>query len=794
MLQFKQKQLRSPWQKFLHWAVVLVLISVFYILFIDNWIDRWTDAGPTYFISQEMNPIAERRLPQILQPVAEDGLWWLFLHLPADQQDYFALLLPLIVVAVLSWSLSYVVSTNTSRLFIKFLLLLLGIRYFYWRTFAAINNQTHWLSTIFSYIVWLIELVAFLSFILYTLQTTWTTTEQRRKEADNYSIPVVSGDYLPSVDIFIPTHNEARYIVRRTVVGCQAIEYPNKKIYILDDGKHKDSQSTEVCPPTGRPEIRALAEELGCEYIEHPTNQKGKAGNLNHALFHPKTNGELILVMDADFVPFTNFLTRTIGFFRGNDDIYMVQTPQDFYNPDSHARNLELDHFLPNDMEHFYGLLQPNRDRFNSVICCGSSYVVRRTNLEEIKGYYEGCCVEDFQTSLKLLTHKGNREEKNRAIYLNETLSRGESPRSFSVFITQRLRWLQGNIQVYFKGEDLPIWTHLDPIQKIFMVSLALYCIHPVIRVVFLITPLLSIYSGIAPVLAPFREACYYFLPFWLLLIIVYGWASEYRVNYFWNECHETIFCFPALGRLLGMAMAEKGVNEDFGQGVTDKGITKSDEADASRKIIVPLVFLLVCTVTVVLLRYVGLYNGWWPRLNDHTVPLFFWLGYNALFMLIAVLSAIDQREKQEKREGDRFPIETPCTITPIVSDSSIQAVQPYMGITKDVSDGGALLTLSDDGGFQEDMLVRVELPQERFTANAIVRRRIADSGRIDLAIQFSADLPVDDYRNLIKLLYCMGDRWWHKRKQPGLTDSILAIFSPLFRYRLPSIQNRPKQ
>ena len=128
------------------------------------------------------------------------------------------------------------------------------------------------------------------------------------------------------------------------------MDYPNKTVYILDD--------------TRRPHIKALAEELGCKYITRPDNKHAKAGNLNNAL--KQTNGELISIMDADFVPFKNFLTRTVGFFQ-NSKIDLVQTPQYFYNPHYHARNLGLDRMLPNDLENFYGYIQPARDVGNSV-------------------------------------------------------------------------------------------------------------------------------------------------------------------------------------------------------------------------------------------------------------------------------------------------------------------------------------------------------------------------------------------------------------------------------------------
>ncbi len=111
------------------------------------------------------------------------------------------------------------------------------------------------------------------------------------------------------------------------------MDYPNKTVYILDD--------------TRRPHIKAIAEELGCKYITRRDNKHAKAGNLNNAL--KQTNGEFISIMDADFVPFKNFLTRTVGFFQ-NSKIDLVQTPQYFYNPDYHARNLGLDCILPNLM------------------------------------------------------------------------------------------------------------------------------------------------------------------------------------------------------------------------------------------------------------------------------------------------------------------------------------------------------------------------------------------------------------------------------------------------------------
>ena len=148
------------------------------------------------------------------------------------------------------------------------------------------------------------------------------------------------------------------------------MEYGPKTIYLLDD--------------TPRPAIKALAAELGCEYITRPDNQHAKAGNLNHAI--PKTQGELLALFDADFVPTTNFLTRTLGFFQ-DPQVALVQTPQSFYNPDPIARNLGLEDVLTPEEEVFYRQIQRVRDGAGAVVCAGTSFVLRRAALPAMGGF-----------------------------------------------------------------------------------------------------------------------------------------------------------------------------------------------------------------------------------------------------------------------------------------------------------------------------------------------------------------------------------------------------------------------
>ncbi len=712
------QRLISPWV----WA-----FFVFSFLFFLGGIffTSWTSTGPTLFTDHLVNPDHDAVMPAFLQ---FSPTWW-------------DVLFPAVGVACLCVSLRFIPSTNGTRLVIKSIVLFMAVRYFIWRTYTTLNF-THWTSATFSIVLYAVEAISFLSCCLYTVQTIWSTDKQRRREADRYEHDVVTGQYLPSVDVFVPTYNEPDFIVRRTVIGCQAMDYPNKTIYILDD--------------TRRPHIQLLAKELGCEYITRPTNEHAKAGNLNHAL--PLTHGELIAVMDADFVPFQNFLRRTVGFFQ-QAQIALVQTPQNFYNPDYHARNLGLEHFLPNDLENFYGMLQPNRDVANAVICCGSSYVIRRTAIEAIGGYYTRCCVEDFQTSLKMLT------EGDRIVYLNETLSMGESTRTFTDYMDQRLRWLQGNLQIYFCGDEVPMWMQLTLVQQSYLISQLIHCFQSVLRLVFLITPLLSVYLGISPYVANTQSICYYFLPFWLVHVSVYGWATNYRVSYFWNEFYETIFCFEGIKRLALLLVNPFAKTSK----VTRKGV-KENTKNYNFRFTRPFMVLLGLTGLIMGCQMLGYYQGWWVKLNSGSSVLIFWLLYNAVFMAIAVFAAIDQ---PVRRLTDRFPLRTGCMVQ--VNDRT------YAGYTRELSEGGARIVLMTEAFVTPgDRSAEITFLERQFTVQADVLRVYPGGHEPEISVQF-LDVPLEQSRHFVDMLYGQMT-WWKQRKQPGATDSIFAMLGALLK------------
>ncbi len=177
------------------------------------------------------------------------------------------------------------------------------------------------------------------------------------------------GEPLPpppgaTVDIFITCYNEPVDLVRETVKAAQAVRYPHRT-HILDDGNSA--------------EMRAMAESEGAGYVVRSTDWRGrerhaKAGNLNNALF--QTQGEFILILDADQIPSPEILDRALGYFR-DSKVAFVQTPQWFYNVppgDPFGSQAPL----------FYGPIQQGKDGLNAAFFCGSNAVLRREALMQM--------------------------------------------------------------------------------------------------------------------------------------------------------------------------------------------------------------------------------------------------------------------------------------------------------------------------------------------------------------------------------------------------------------------------
>lgn len=232
---------------------------------------------------------------------------------------------------------------------------LLGLNYIIWRWTSSVNWEHWWIAVPLV----IAETYSVIDSLLFGF-TVWRL--HRRSDPP----PPPPG---LSVDVFITTYDEPLDLVVATVEAAKRIRYPHTT-WILDDGS--------------RPEFAQAAEDLGVRHLTRSAAwsnkpRHAKAGNLSNALM--ATDGEFLLILDADQVPDPDILDRTLGYF-ADEQMAIVQTPQYFVNVppgDPYGSQAPL----------FYGPIQQGKDGWNAAYFCGSNAVLRREALMRlgVSGY-----------------------------------------------------------------------------------------------------------------------------------------------------------------------------------------------------------------------------------------------------------------------------------------------------------------------------------------------------------------------------------------------------------------------
>jgi cellulose synthase (UDP-forming) len=379
------------------------------------------------------------------------------------------------LIFALNWPRDKTWSRSLAALFI----LALTARYLAWRLEATI--LPHPADGSFGFIwVWFvfgIELLALAD--LFLLLLTMSRYQDRVGEAGGLERALFSrpASELPTVDVFIPTYNEPLDVLERTIVGALALDYPRDrmKVYVLDDSQ--------------RDWLKAFCDEKGAVYVTRPGNKHAKAGNMNNGL--SASSGEFIAIFDADFVPYRNFLRRTLGFFT-DPAIGIVQTPQHFFNKDPVQSNLWLERDLPDEQRLFFDVIASSRDAWDVSFCCGSCSVIRREALDAIGGFPTDSVTEDLLTTLACL----NKGYKTR--YLNERLSMGLAAENLQGYFIQRGRWCRGGIQTLYL-ENGPIrGAGLSLFQRLMFIPLS-WLVQYLVRFVVLLIPAVYLWTGAPP-------------------------------------------------------------------------------------------------------------------------------------------------------------------------------------------------------------------------------------------------------------------------------------------------------
>lgn len=648
-----------------------------------------------------------------------------------ETNNNFYLLVPTIVLFVLAQIVVKLSPepTTWSRRLVATVLFALFVRYFLWRSLSTLNLADP-TQGVFSIALLLMELLAMAGGALQMLLL--FTVKNRDSEADKYSKAMKESGYKPSVDILIPTYNEPDFILKRTIIGCQAINYDKKQIYLLDD--------------TRRQSVKQLAQELGCHYITRSNNSFAKAGNLNNAL--KQTNGELVVVFDADFIPTNNFLERTVGFFQ-NKNIALVQTPQSFYNSDPIAHNLGLQDVLTSEEEVFYRHLQPIKDGTGSVVCAGTSFVARRKALKEIGYFVTDSVSEDYFTGINL-SARGYE-----LVYLDEKLSAGLAAESIGAHIEQRLRWVRGTLQALFIKSNpltirgLTLWQrigHLDGILHWFS------CIP---RVFFLIFPLVSIFGQLNPVLATTSEFIYIFLPFYAMQLTMFAWLNKRSRSVLLSDVYYLIQAIPVFLTVCKVMVMP------FGKGfkVTPKGLSR-DEFNYNWSLAWPMTVLFTATL---ISFSVSLFHSANAGFNLGL----YWSSYNVITITVAMITLLDL-PKPSFYEWFRRKKEV----------NIYSGLNTYQSFTQKISEEGVEIVLPTSINLETEVFVEL-VPEVLIVSGKVTSSRIQNNSLI-VTVKFQ-NVSIEQHRGLVQMLYCNPGQW-QRKSTPNELQSLLILFKLMLR------------
>jgi cellulose synthase (UDP-forming) len=249
----------------------------------------------------------------------------------------------------------------------------------------------------------------------------------------------------PSVDVFLPWAGEDISVFEDTLLGVKNLDYINFKVYVLDD--------------KGSDKIKALTLKYSFNYLSR--KNKGefrKAGNLQHG--YDNSNGEFVLVLDADFIPRADALRQTVPYIALKSNIGILQTPQYFEQTKALHDLSKIEFGGGNVVEDFYRIDMPSRDVFGAAMCVGTSALYRRKAILETGGTPKVWGTEDVKQGLQI-TKAGYRVK-----YLPVVVSIGRSPDTLQGYYRQHDRWCTGSMATifgpYYKDSNLTnIWAHV---------------------------------------------------------------------------------------------------------------------------------------------------------------------------------------------------------------------------------------------------------------------------------------------------------------------------------------------
>ena len=449
--------------------------------------------------------------------------------------------------------------------------LLISARYFGWRITDTIDYVDP-LSLVFAILLLFAEAYGFIIAIL----GAFVTVHHFKRELPTEPLEARNA---PTVDILVPSYNEEPELLEVTLLAARAVVYPGenyddptrsrKRVYLLDDGgtvqrRNHPNPETRKAAEERHHQLQDLCRRIGVTYLTREKNVHAKAGNINAAF--PKVQGDYILILDADHVPTTDILQNTVPLLNENPKLFLVQTPHFFLNPDPLERNLDTHGEMPGEQEMFYGVIQRGLDFWDGSFFCGSAALLRRKHLEEVGGIQGDSITEDAETALEL--HARGYE----SAYVDKPMVAGLAPETFTAFISQRIRWAQGMMQIFLLKNPL-FKSGLSITQRLCYLNSSFFWFFPIARLMFYLAPVLYLVFNVSVYNATSAEIVAYTIPHVVASLMMADYLYRGVRWLFISELYEivqSVFCFEGIVKVFLNPRAPQFVVTPKGE-VTDE-------------------------------------------------------------------------------------------------------------------------------------------------------------------------------------------------------------------------------
>ena len=597
-----------------------------------------------------------------------------------------------------------------------------SVIYILWRLFFTLPLHAGIVSLIAGISLFVAEFISMLEAVIHYI----CMSKDKAPE-----FPVISESDYPHVDVLIATHSEEPELLFKTINGCKHMDYPDpSKVHIY------------LCDDNDRPEMAKLAQKMGVGYFGLSGNKLAKAGNLNNAL--SKTDSPLVVTFDADMIPRSSFLMKTVPYFflpemisedgvwrkRTEEEldpdykIGFVQTPQSFYNPDLFQFNFFAESNIPNEQDYFFKEVNVGRNSSNSAIYAGSNTLISRRALEEVGGIRTKTITEDFATGIDI-------QAKGYTCFaIDEVLASGLAPDDFPNLLKQRQRWGRGCVQTIRSARFL--LGKLPFLSKLSYLSCLLYWWTFLRRIVYILSPILFTVFGVLVV----RTELWGILLIWLPSYLIYNHSlrllSGKVRDQKWSNIVDTILCpymiLPILAETFGIRMRTFAVT------------SKEKTGTRSAKIIYAIPHLILLAASIV-----GIYFSIERMMLYKSIlglVVLFWLCMNTYFLTMAVFFLLG---RINYRSSERFRAEIPVTFS--------VGTRRVHGTTDDISENG-LSFITDFPEFLHGV-VDFELQDEKW--NATVSGEIVHVGKIGDKWRYSVklvDLPFEEKQNYDQIVF----------------------------------------